>query len=168
MGGWDEKNCCVIASTDNRCSDPFSDVTFLRPEHRYFAVCVNKSSGEIKIVSTAGQCKSNEALISWNQTGIKAGQAQQDQGLQGLQGTAGVPLGVCSDSATKTYILFPFLTNQAGFDTGVSVANTTSDPFGTTGVAGTCTLNFFGGTTAAPTTPPPPVTTPSIAAGTSM
>ena len=32
--------------------------------------CVNKSSGEIKIVSTAGQCKSNEVLISWNQTGI--------------------------------------------------------------------------------------------------
>ena len=125
--------------------------------------CVNKSSGEIKIVSTAGQCKSNEALISWNQSGIQgpAGPA----GPQGPQGTAGVPLGVCSDSATKTYILFPFLTNQAGFDTGLSIANTTSDPFGTTKTPGTCTLDFFGGTTAAPTTPPAPVTTPTIAAG---
>jgi len=120
--------------------------------------CVNKSSGEIKIVSTAGQCKSNEALISWNQTGIQgpAGPA----GPQGPQGTAGVPLGVCSDSNTKTYILFPFMTNTAGFDTGFSIANTASDPFGTTGAAGACTLNFFGASA------PSAITTASIAQGT--
>jgi hypothetical protein len=49
----------------------------------------------------------------------------------------------CADSDTKTHILFPFVSNQAGFDTGFAIANTTTDPFGTVGVAGACTLNFY-------------------------
>jgi len=31
----------------------------------------------------------------------------------------------------NTTILFPFVTNQAGFDTGLSISNTSRDPFGT-------------------------------------
>jgi hypothetical protein len=41
-------------------------------------------------------------------------------------------------------LLFPFVTNQAGFDTGVAIANTTNDPYGTTGQTGTITLNYYG------------------------
>lgn len=44
----------------------------------------------------------------------------------------------------RTSILFPFVTNQAGFDTGLAIANTTTDPFGTSPQAGACTLNFYG------------------------
>ena len=59
-------------------------------------------------------------------------------------------------------LLIPFATNQAGFDTGITIANTSADPFGdTTAAAGTCTLNFYG--TGAPN--PNTVTTPSIAGG---
>jgi hypothetical protein len=47
-------------------------------------------------------------------------------------------------NACTTNILFPFLTNQAGFDSGVSIANTSSDPFGTAAQAGPCTLNYYG------------------------
>jgi RHS repeat-associated protein len=43
----------------------------------------------------------------------------------------------------QTNLLFPFVTNQLGFDTGLAISNTTSDPFGTT-QCGTCTLNFYG------------------------
>ena len=48
-----------------------------------------------------------------------------------------------------TSLLFPFVTNQLGFDTGIVLANTANDPFGvagyTTGAAqGTCSLNFYG------------------------
>jgi hypothetical protein len=43
-----------------------------------------------------------------------------------------------------TTLLFPFITNQVGFDTGIAIMNTTSDPFGTTPKSGTCTLNFYG------------------------
>jgi hypothetical protein len=60
----------------------------------------------------------------------------------------------------RTNLLFPFVTNQAGFDTGMAIANTTKDPFGTDAQAGTCTLNFYGDNA------PAPVTTASVASGT--
>ncbi len=65
----------------------------------------------------------------------------------------------------RTVLLYPYLTNQAGFDTGVTVANTTMDPFATPAQAGSCTFNWYGGTTAAPTTPPAAYNTGNIAAG---
>jgi hypothetical protein len=58
-----------------------------------------------------------------------------------------------------TRLLFQFVTNQGGADTGLVIVNTTQDPFGTEPEAGTCTLDFFGAN--APTT----FTTPSIAGG---
>jgi hypothetical protein len=51
-------------------------------------------------------------------------------------------------SACKTVLLFPFVTNQLGFDTGLAISNTSTDPFGTAPQQGTCTLNWYG--TAAP------------------
>ena len=64
-------------------------------------------------------------------------------------------------SACQTDLLFTFLTNQAGFDTGFEIANTSSDPFGTPAQNGTCTLNWYGTGPAAGTA----TTTPSIASG---
>jgi len=54
----------------------------------------------------------------------------------------------------RTILLYPFITNQSGFDTGIAIANTSTDPFGTVPQAGTCTLKWFGGTTTTGTTPP--------------
>jgi hypothetical protein len=65
-----------------------------------------------------------------------------------------------SINACSTVLLFPFITNTAGFDTGMAIANTSTDPFGTKAQVGTCTLNFYG--SAAPAA----FTTPSIASGT--
>jgi len=45
---------------------------------------------------------------------------------------------------TMTRLLFPFVTNQAGFDTGISIVNTTFDPFGTPLQTGECRVNFYG------------------------
>ncbi len=45
---------------------------------------------------------------------------------------------------------------EPGFDTGIAIANTTTDVFGTRTQSGTCTLNFHGtgaGTTTTATTP---------------
>ena len=64
-----------------------------------------------------------------------------------------------------TSLLFPFVTNQLGFDTGIAISNTSTDPFGAAGAtpqAGTCTLNFYGN--GAPT--PNNVTTANIPTGT--
>jgi hypothetical protein len=66
----------------------------------------------------------------------------------------------------RTILLYPYLTNQQGFDTGITVANTTVDPFGTAAQAGNCKLNWYGGTTAAPTTPPAVTDTGVVQPGT--
>jgi len=63
-------------------------------------------------------------------------------------------------SLCQTDLLFPFVTNINGFDTGIAIANTTTDPFGTSTQAGTCTLNFYGSGA------PSAVTTPVVATGT--
>jgi hypothetical protein len=64
-------------------------------------------------------------------------------------------------SACQTDLLFTFMTNQAGFDTGFEISNTSTDPFGTAAQNGTCTLNWYGTGPAAGTA----TTTPSIASG---
>jgi hypothetical protein len=53
-----------------------------------------------------------------------------------------------------TNLLFPFVTNQGGFDTGVAISNTTRDDKGTTAQAGACTLYYFGSTTGGGAAPP--------------
>jgi hypothetical protein len=63
-----------------------------------------------------------------------------------------------------TNLLFPFVTNQAGFDTGIAIANTSKDPFGTSTQSGACTLNYYG-QTAGGGAPPSPQTSAVIAAG---
>jgi hypothetical protein len=64
-----------------------------------------------------------------------------------------------------TSLLFPFVTNQVGFDTGIAIANTSTDPFGTKGAtaqAGTCTLNFYGAGAPSPSN----VVSPNVPSGT--
>jgi len=47
-------------------------------------------------------------------------------------------------STCSTDLLFPFVTNENGFETGISIANTTSDPFGTGAQNGSCYIQFYG------------------------
>jgi len=61
----------------------------------------------------------------------------------------------------RTVLLYPFVTNQAGFDTGLAIANTSTDPFSTGPQAGACQLNWYGGAT-----PPAPTNSGSVASGT--
>jgi hypothetical protein len=52
----------------------------------------------------------------------------------------------------QTLLLYPFVTNQNGFDTGISIANTTTDPIGTAPQAGICKLTWYDGTGKTPPT----------------
>jgi hypothetical protein len=64
-----------------------------------------------------------------------------------------------------TSLLFPFVTNQLGFDTGIAIANTSSDPFGANGAtaqAGTCTISFYGAGAPSPSN----IVTPTVPSGT--
>ena len=65
-------------------------------------------------------------------------------------------------------ILFPFVTNQAGFDTGIAIANTTQDPYGTTPQQGTVTLNYYGGTTGGGAAPAAQTTNAPVPAGSEL
>ena len=55
-----------------------------------------------------------------------------------------VNIGLC-----QTTLLYPFVTGAAGFDTGIAIANTSMDPFGTTAQTGSCTMYGYGVTVAA-------------------
>jgi len=65
------------------------------------------------------------------------------------------PLNGTSITLCRTNLLFPFITNNLGFDTGIVLTNASTDTLGAAGAtsvaaqSGTCTLSFFG--TGAPT-----------------
>lgn len=53
-------------------------------------------------------------------------------------------------SACRTILLWPYITNQIGFDTGIVISNTSSDPLSGNSARqqqGACTLYYYGGTT---------------------
>lgn len=60
-----------------------------------------------------------------------------------------------------TRLLFPFVSNQSGFDTGLAISNETANPFGTTPESASYTINFYNGTSGNLVT-----ATPTINAGT--
>jgi hypothetical protein len=72
-------------------------------------------------------------------------------------------------NACQTNLLFPFVTNQAGFDTGIAISNTSRDPFSSASSrqqGGTCTLNYYGSTTGGGAAPAAQKTTANVEAGT--
>jgi len=70
-------------------------------------------------------------------------------------------------SPCQTNLLFPFVTNANGFETGIAISNTTKDPFGTTTQSGTCTLNYYASGVSGATNPTA-VTAPNLAEGTNQ
>jgi hypothetical protein len=96
------------------------------------------------------------AVVLW----LPEARAQATTSLEGLQAALDdLRAGIRPPSNNQTRLLFQFVTNQAGFDTGMTIANTAADPFGTPGKTGACAIRFYGAGT------PPPFTTPRIAPG---
>jgi hypothetical protein len=60
----------------------------------------------------------------------------------------------------QTTLLYPFVTGAAGFDTGIAVANTSMDPFGTLNQTGSCKLWAYGVTVGAAGNTPLQTTVP--------
>ncbi len=78
-------------------------------------------------------------------------------------GSSTTPLSGSNFTVCATNLLFSYLVNQAGYDTGLAIANTSTDPFGKNGAtpqAGNCTLNFYGAGA------PAAVTSPMVPSGT--
>jgi len=77
-------------------------------------------------------------------TGTDAGKAQSGPVPRFVDASISRTLFTIATCATN--LLFPFITNAAPFDTGIAIANTSQDPFGTANQTGTCKLNFYGST----------------------
>lgn len=85
--------------------------------------------------------------------------------------TATFPVGSVSDCVTN--LLFPYVSNQASFDTSIAIANTTADDLafapaaGAAAQAGTCTLTLYPTTdlTTGAAGAASQITTPSVASG---
>ena len=68
--------------------------------------------------------------------------------------TSSAPIPRFADTSTATTLftvvpcvtnlLFPYITTAFGFDTGIAISSTSTDPFGTAAQSGTCTLNWYG------------------------
>ncbi len=66
-------------------------------------------------------------------------------------------------NSCMTNLLFPYVTNEAGFDTGLVIANTSLDPFGTAPQEGPCKIYYYGNVAGGPGTST--ANTPSVAGG---
>ncbi len=83
-------------------------------------------------------------------------------------GPSGSPVALFSISPCSCNLLFPFVTNIAGFDTGVALANTSVDPYGTSPQSGTVTLNYYGTTSGGGAAPAKATTTSAVTGGTEL
>jgi hypothetical protein len=79
--------------------------------------------------------------------------------------SANTAQNITAFNTCQTSLLFPFVTNQMGFDTGMAITNTSTDPLKTgasaTPQGGTCQLYFYG--SGAPTTAVAPSATVNAA-----
>ncbi len=107
----------------------------------------------VAFISNTGQ-----NLPGTGQSTLNVGFAPAGGPLAGIQtADANAPIPRFCDNSTprNTFtinpctcnLLFPFVTNQSGFDTGIAIANTSLDPYGTPTQAGPVTLNYYGNTT---------------------
>ncbi len=119
-------------------TDPSSTETFLVPV--YPATAANNNPATLTAptvtVSYAPRTSFTGTLVPRFVSGAGNGTTVQLFGTTGCQ----------------TTLLFPFLTNQAGFDTGMSIAATGTGKFGDPQQGGTCAITLYGST--APATSP--------------
>ena len=66
-------------------------------------------------------------------------------------------------NSCATNLLWPYVTNQAGFDSGLVISNTSMDPFNTTTQEGVCEIYYYGNSNGGD--PPSMDTTPVVGAG---
>ncbi len=61
--------------------------------------------------------------------------------------TSGDPATIITIRRCTTTLLFPFVTNQRTFDTGIAISNTSEDWIGTEAQSGECTIHYHGAST---------------------
>jgi hypothetical protein len=95
-------------------------------------VAINFSGNTISPVTTATTANVSFAPVS-NTT------------YPSFAATSNTPLSGSKFVGCTSTLLFPYLVNAAGFDTGITISNTSVDPFGTGNQNGSCTLYYYNG-----------------------
>jgi hypothetical protein len=130
----------VTATYQVTASNSAQVETFVVPVNVGFAANTITAQGPITV------------LVAYAPVAALTGQAAS---IPDFAPSSNTPLNGTSIIVCQTSLLFPFVTNQLGFDTGLVLSNTSTDPFGGTGAtaqAGTCTLNFYGAGAPTPNT----------------
>jgi hypothetical protein len=83
-------------------------------------------------------------------------------------GPSGSPSNFFTISPCTCNLLFPFVANIAGFDTGIAIANTSLDIYGTSPQTGTISLNYFGTTSGGGAAPPKQTTSSPVPGGSEL
>jgi hypothetical protein len=78
-------------------------------------------------------------------TASAAGQASSSLTIPRFIPDAAAARNIFTINACRTVLLYPYVTNLSGFDTGLAIANTSTDSFGTSPQAGSCTLKWYQG-----------------------
>jgi hypothetical protein len=74
--------------------------------------------------------------------------------------------GAFTINPCRTNLLFPFVTNQAGFDTGIAISNTSQDIFSASSdQSGPCRIHYFGGTAGGGPAPATQTSSAAVPAG---
>jgi hypothetical protein len=87
------------------------------------------------------------ALTSYAPAAAVTGPAS---GIPTFAVSTATPINGSTITICQTTLMFPYVTNATGFETGIAISNTTTDNLKTTGGSvatptnGTCTLNFYG------------------------
>jgi hypothetical protein len=121
----------------------------------------------VYLVNTAGSLTAPASAITATVSLAPIGSSATATYPNFVSGSSTTTVSGSTFIACSTTLLFPFVTNQLGFDTGFAISNTSTDTLGSksgdsvSAQSGTCTLNFFGAS--APTTAP---VTSSVATGT--
>jgi hypothetical protein len=79
---------------------------------------------------------------------------------------AGSPQTAITITQCRTILLFPYLTSYGGFDTGIAIANTSTDVLGTTAQNNTCSFTLYGDVSGGGTVPTIPAASWSVNGGT--
>jgi hypothetical protein len=142
-----------IANLPVRGDNPFAnDVVYFGIDITYTA---NTSSG----VPGLGSGSVNGSLAPISTVVLASSTAPRPRFFDDSTPTTAFSINSCA-----TNLLWPYVTNQAGFDTGLVIANTSRDPFRTPTQEGTCKINYYGFTTGGGAAPAA-ATTPKVPAG---
>lgn len=125
----------------------------------FFAVDIVYTANTTSGIPALGSATVNGSYAPISTTVLASNSAPRPRFLDDSSG-----IDIFSVNSCATTLLYPYVTNQAGFDTGLVIANTSRDPFGTATQEGTCTINYYGHTTGGGAAPAA-VTTPRVPAG---